>query len=288
MAPSEHSMRGRTVLLTGATSGIGAATALELARRDADLILVCRNRERGEATAQAVKAGGGSGSVEILLCDLAKLEDVRRVAADILASERPLHVLLNNAAVVNLERRLTADGIEESFAVNHLAPFLLTNLVLPRLRQSTPARVVTVASDAHKFVTGINFEDLGFEHGYGWMKSYGQSKLANIMFAYELDRRLQGSGVTSNCLHPGAVATGLGMNNGWWARGLIRLLRPFFKTSERGAETSVFLASSPTVEGVSGKYFSNCRELKSAQSSYDRDAVQRLWNLSVEMTGLPV
>lgn len=281
-------MRGRTVLLTGATSGIGVATALELARRDADLILVCRKRERGEATARALTAVGGYGSVEILLCDLAKLEEVRRVAADILASERPLHVLINNAAVVNLERRLTGNGIEESFAVNHLAPFLLTNLLLPRLQQSEPARVVTVASDAHKFVAGINFDDLGFEHGYGWMKSYGQSKLANIMFAYELDRRLQGSGVTSNCLHPGAVATGLGMNNGWWARGLIRLLRPFFKTSERGAETSVFLSSSPTVEGVSGKYFSNCRELKSAQSSYDRDAAQRLWDVSVEMTGLPV
>jgi NAD(P)-dependent dehydrogenase (short-subunit alcohol dehydrogenase family) len=278
-------MRGRTVLLTGATSGIGRATALALARCGADMTIVCRNRERGEETARAAKAAGAA-NVEVLVCDLARLAEVRRLAADVLSSARPLNVLINNAAVVNVERRVTQDGIEESFAVNHLAPFLLTNLLLPKLRASAPARVVTVASDAHKLVDGINFDDIGFEHGYGWMKSYGQSKLANIMFTYELARHLDDGGVTTNCLHPGAVATGLGMNNGWWARGLIYLLRPFFKTSDRGAETSVFLASSPVVEGVSGKYFSNCRELKSAPSSYDVEAARKLWDISARMTGL--
>jgi NAD(P)-dependent dehydrogenase (short-subunit alcohol dehydrogenase family) len=288
MAGGAGTMRGKTVLLTGATAGIGHATAVELARRGADLVIACRNRERGEATAAAARAAGAGEGIEILQGDLAKLADVRRLAREFLASGRPLHVLINNAGVVNLDHRLTVDGIEEVFAVNHLAPFLLTNLLLERLQASAPARVVTVASDAHKFVGGINFDDLGFATGYGWTKSYGQSKLANILFSYELARRLQGTRVTSNSLHPGAVSTGLGTNNGRWARGLIALLRPFFKTPERGAETSLYLATAAEVEEVSGKYFSNCREVRSSRASMDTAAGQRLWNVSAAMTGLDI
>lgn len=286
MPTTDSGIHGKTVMITGGGAGIGLATAVELARRGADLIIVCRNAARGEETVDAVKTASGSDSVEYAAADLSRLADIRSLAAGFLASERPLHVLVNNAGVVNLTRRLTADGIEEVFAVNHLAPFLLTHLLLDRMRESAPARIVTVASEAHKFVRGINFDDLGFETGYGWTKSYGQSKLANILFTYGLAERLAGSGVTANCLHPGAVATRLGTNNGWGARGLIALLRPFFKTPERGAQTSIYLATSAAVDGVSGKYFSDCRERRSSGASYDAEARERLWKISAAMTGL--
>jgi NAD(P)-dependent dehydrogenase (short-subunit alcohol dehydrogenase family) len=203
-----------------------------------------------------------------------------------MASSRPLHVLINNAGLVNLSFKRTADGIEEVFAVNHLAPFLLTNLLLDRLKESGPARIVNVASDAHKFVRGMNFDDLGFEKGYGWTKSYGQSKLANILFTRELAGKLSGTRVTANCLHPGAVATSLGKNNGWFVGVLTGLLRPFFKTPEQGAQTSVYLATSPELDGVRGKYFSNCREGRLSRAARDDAAARRLWDVSSAMTGL--
>ncbi len=279
------SMAGRTCLITGASSGIGRVTALELARLGADLVLVCRDRGRGEQTVTQIRKQTGNRSVDLLLADLSSQVAIRQLVRDYLASDRPLHVLVNNAGVVNLHRTLTVDGIETVFAVNHLAYFLLTHLLLDRLKASAPARVVNVASDAHRFGT-MNFDDLGGARSYRTMRIYGQSKLANIMFTYELARRLDGSGVTVNCLHPGAVATGLGKNNGRWAKLAIAMLRPFFRTPESGAATSIYLASSPEVEGVSGKYFSDGKERQSSNASYDVGAARRLWEISAQMTGI--
>lgn len=272
-------------MITGASSGIGRATALELARRGAVLVLVCRDRGRAEATVAEIRTQTGNQNVQVMLADLSSQQAIRQLARDYLATDRPLHVLVNNAGVVNLRRTLTVDGIETVFAVNHLAYFLLTNLLLERLKASAPARIVNVASDAHRFGT-MNFDDLGGARSYRTMRIYGQSKLANILFTYELARRLDGSAVTVNCLHPGAVATGLGKNNGGWAKVVIGMLRPFFRTPDSGAATSIYLAASPEVEKVSGKYFSNCTETRSSATSYDTAAARRLWDISTQMTRL--
>jgi retinol dehydrogenase-12 len=271
-------------MITGATSGIGRSTALVLAERGADLVLVCRDRERGEGTAREIRDRAGDVRVDVMLADLSSQRSIRELAACYLESGRPLHVLINNAGIVNLRRELTVDGIEKVFAVNHLAYFLLTHLLRPRLAQCAPARIVNLASEAHRFGP-IDFDDLGGERRYRAMRIYGQSKLANILFTYELARRLDGTEVTANCLHPGAVATALGKNNGAWARGVIRVLRPFFRTPERGAETSIRLACSLEVERVSGKYFRDCREIRSSAASYDEEAARRLWEVSARLTG---
>jgi NAD(P)-dependent dehydrogenase (short-subunit alcohol dehydrogenase family) len=285
MASSNNSMAGRTCMITGASSGIGRAAAHALARLGATLILICRDRGRGEETVAEIRSQTGNGDVQLMLADLSSQQAIRGLAAAFLATDQPLHVLLNNAGVVNIGRSLTDDGIETVFAVNHLAYFLLTHLLLDRLRASAPARIVNVASDAHKF-SGMNFDDLFGERRYRTMRIYGQSKLANILFTYELARRLEGSGVTVNCLHPGAVATGLGKNNGAWAKVLVGMLRPFFRTPEGGAATSIYLASSPEVEGISGTYFSNCKPARSSKASYDQASARRLWEISAQMTGL--
>ena len=245
-------MTGKTCVLTGATSGIGRETAVALAGLGARLALVCRDRGRGEDAVAEIAARTGNRDVVLHLADLSSQRDVRRVAAEILAAHPQIHVLVNNAGVVNLRRTLTEDGLETVFATNHLAYFHLTLLLLDRLRASAPARIVNVASDAHRWGR-LDLDDLGNARRYRAMQVYGQSKLANILFTYELARRLAGSGVTCNCLHPGAVGTRLGHNNGtdraacWPA-----LLVPFFRTPAQGAETSIWLASSPEVEGVSG------------------------------------
>jgi NAD(P)-dependent dehydrogenase (short-subunit alcohol dehydrogenase family) len=224
--------------------------------------------------------------VALHVADLAVQRDVRRVAAEVLAAHPRLDLLVNNAGIVNLSRETTPDGIEATFAVNHLAYFLLTNLLLDRLRASVPARIVNVASDAHRMVRGIRFDDPGFARGWSWWRVYGHSKLANVLFTAELARRLEGSGVTANCVHPGAVASGLGTNNGRIARLVLPLLRPFMRSPEQGAATSLFVATSPQLEGVSGRYFTNSRPVRPARAARDADAARRLWELSARMTGL--
>ena len=277
-------MTGRVCVVTGASSGIGRATAVGLGAMGATLALVCRDRARGEQAIAEVTARTGNHAVALHLADLSSQQAIRRLAAELIARYPAFHVLINNAGIVNLRHSTTVDGIETVFAVNHLAYFLLTDLLLDRLRRSGRARIVNVASEAHKFGR-LDFDDLGNERRYRGMRVYGQSKLANILFTYELARRLDGSGVTVNAVHPGAVGTRLGQNNGPIATLLTKALKPFFRTPEQGAATSLHVGSSPAVEGVSGKYFLNCREARSSRRSYDPALARRLWDVSAEMTG---
>jgi NAD(P)-dependent dehydrogenase (short-subunit alcohol dehydrogenase family) len=278
-------MRGRTCVVTGATSGIGRAAARELARRGARVVVVARSREKGEAALEELRAVG-EAEPELLLADLSSQAQIRRVAAEILERCPRIDVLLNNAGVVNLSRTETEDGLETVFAVNHLAYFLLTLLLLERLKETPGARVVNVASEAHRFGR-LDWDDLMSERSFRTMRTYGRSKLANILFTRELARRLEGSGVTVNCLHPGGVATGLGSNNAPWIQWLLMTLgRPFLRSPEKGAETAVHLAVSPEVEGVSGRYFADRRERRPSRDARDDAAARRLWELSERLTGL--
>lgn len=283
-------LRGKTCLVTGATNGIGRAAALALARMGAHLVLLGRDRQRCEATrAEVAAVSEGTAQVSVLIADLGVQADVRRAAAELLASGRALHVLLNNAGVVQMERSETRDGLETTFAVNHLGPFLLTNLLLARIQASAPARVVNVSSDAHKLGGPLDFDDLGAARRYSGMAVYGRSKLANLLFTRELARRLEGSGVTVNALHPGAVRTGLGQNNDAPLLKLVAgLFRPFFRTPEAGADTAVWLCSAPEVAGVSGRYFANRREREPHRHALDDMAARRLWDESAKLVGLSV
>jgi NAD(P)-dependent dehydrogenase (short-subunit alcohol dehydrogenase family) len=299
-----ESLAGRTCVVTGATSGIGLAAAGALAERGARLALVCRSPERGAAAVAAIRARAPGAEVALHLADLASLASIRRVAPEILAQHPRIDVLLNNAGVFQLRRRTTADGYESMFGVNHLAYFLLTNLLLDRLRASPGARIVSVASDAHRFGGPLDFDDLQAERRFRPMGVYGRSKLCNILWTRELARRLggrlesrpprseaesakpneghqlAGDGITANCCHPGAVATRLGQTDAGWTRALGKVLGLFFLTPEQGARTAVFLASSPEVAGTSGRYFSKAREAKPARFAEDDEAARRLWEVS--------
>jgi NAD(P)-dependent dehydrogenase (short-subunit alcohol dehydrogenase family) len=283
--PDGQWIRGKTCMITGATSGIGRASAIELGRMGARLVLVCRNRERGDELVREI-ARAGNPDVELMVADLQSQAQIRKLAADFLATRKPLHVLLNNAGLFNLKRALTSDGLEEVFAVNHLAYFMLTILLLDRIKESAPARIINIASDLHQRAT-LKFDDLGGERSYGGMSSYGQSKLANVVFTYELARRLAGTGVTANCVHPGGVATNLAKNNGMLATVAWKVIGAFMKSPENGARTQIYLASSPEVEGVTGKYFIDSKEARSSAESHDATVARRLWEVSAQMTGLP-
>ena len=277
-------LTGKTCLVTGATSGIGEATAHSLAAAGARVGILCRNPAKGEETVATIHQATGNESLKLFCADLSSQDQIRRVAKEILEAFDQIHVLVNNAGIVNLEYSETEDGIETVFAVNHLAYFLLTNLLLERIRASAPARIVNVSSNGHKFVGGIDFENPGFRNNYKSMRVYGHSKLANILFTNELARQLEGTGVTANSLHPGAVATNLATNNGFWATALMRFVSLFFNSPERGARTSIHLATSPVVEGTTGKYFASEREAAMAQAAADTDAAKRLWEMSERMT----
>jgi retinol dehydrogenase-12 len=283
--PRGGRLAGRTCVVTGATSGIGEQTALGLAREGGRLVLVARSPERAEATLAAIQREVPGAGGEIVLADLASQAAIRRAAAEILARHPRIHLLVNNAGVVNLRRETTPDGFETTFAVNHLAYFLLTELLLPALREAAPARIVNVSSEGHRF-GALDFDDLQSEREYKWMRVYGRSKAANILFTLELARRLAGSGVTANCLHPGAVSTRLGHQHGWWTPLVTALLRPFFRSPARGAETSLFLALSPEVADVSGRYFKDLRAIEPAGHATDADSARRLWALSARLCGL--
>ena len=280
-------LQGKVALVTGASGGIGEATARALASFGATVYLLCRNAEKAEAIRASIIQQTHNSSIHTLLGDLAELAQVRRAAQTFLDSGEDLHILVNNAAVVNATRHTTVDGFEETFAVNHLAPFLLTNMLLPRIKNSAPARIVNVSSMAHHFVRGMQFDDLGFEQNYKTFKVYGQSKLANLLFTSELATRLEGTGVTVNALHPGAVSTGLGAQNYGVIGKIVPLLtRPFFRTPEKGAESSIYLAAAAAIDGVNGKYFYNCKPVEAKPWAQDSTAAKRLWQLSEAMVGL--
>ena len=279
-------MRGRTVVITGATSGIGRAAADVLAERGATLGLVARNPELGERALGELRQRTGNDAIRLFLADLSSQQEVRRLADELLDAYPQIHVLFNNAGVVNLRRETTVDGYETTFAVNHLAYYLLTRLLLGRIRASSPARIVNVASDAHR-ASRLDWDDLQSQRSYRAMGVYGRSKLANLLITSELARRLDGTGVTVNAAHPGWVGTGFGANNGLMGQLITSLASWFARTPEKGAETPLWLATSPDLDGVSGQYFYDCREHRSSRASHEADAQQRLWKQSAELVGLP-
>ncbi|HUC35552.1 MAG TPA: SDR family oxidoreductase [Acidimicrobiales bacterium] len=279
-------MTGKTVVITGANSGIGKETAVGLARSGARVVATARDAGRGAAAVADIRDRSGSDGVELVVFDLGLLSSVREGAAQILAACDRIDVLVNNAGIVLSQRRVTPDGLEATFAVNHLGPFLLTQLLLDRIVQSAPARIVNVASTAHRGARhGLDFDDLQSTHGYGGMQVYSKSKLANIYFTTELARRLDGTGVTANCLHPGTVATGYGRDGD--ATGLLgfglKIGAPFLLTPEKGARTSIYLASSPQVAAVSGEYFAKCKPRTTSEAAQDDEAAKRLWQVSEEL-----
>src|SRR5438067_13475331 len=278
-------MVDKTVLVTGGTGGIGKATAVGLARLGARVGITGGNITRAEAAATDIRAASNNAAVDAFVADLSSETDVRRLAREVLDWYPRLDVLANNVGGFWTHRHVTADGLERTLALNHLAAFLLTNLLLDRLKSSAPARVVTVSSGAHT-AGHIDFDDLQAERKYSGQRAYNASKLANVMFTYELARRLQGTGVTAMVLHPGVVSTAFGAEDqAAFFTILSPLIRPFLKTAAQGAATSIYLASSPQVEGVTGVYYSNSKPKKSSTSSHDSGAARRLWKVSVELVG---
>jgi retinol dehydrogenase-14 len=283
-----RSMAGATVLITGGTGGIGRAAATALAAMGACVAITGRDRARAEAAAAAIRTASGNPTVDVFVADLSSQAEVRRLAAEVLAEHPRLDVLINNVGGFWAHRHVTADGLERTFALDHLAPFLLTDLLLERLVASAPARIVTVSSAARSMGT-IAFDDLQGERHYSGSRAYDQSKLANVMFTYELARRLEGTGVTATALHPGMTDTAFSAEDP--ARlfaPLVAVMRPFMRSPERGADTAVYLASSVAVEGITGSYFVDRRARKTQPSTYDAAITDRLWQVSAELVARSV
>lgn len=275
-------MKGKTVLITGANQGIGKASAIALGKKGAKLVLVCRNAEKARAAIADIKEAGAT-DVSLIVGDMSSQADIRRIASEFKANHDRLDVLLNNAGALVTSRRTTVDGIEETFAINHLGYFLLTDLLLDTLEASGPARIVNVASEAHRGAR-MHWDDLQFERGYTSFSAYGQSKLCNLLFTRELARRLKGTNVTANCLHPGVVASGFGQTYGGFFSALMSVAHLFMISTEKGAKTQVYLASSPEVEGVTGKYFDKCKPRTPNKEAQSDEAAARLWTISEKMT----
>ena len=280
-------MGGKVVLITGGTSGIGKATATALASMGANVVVTGRNEERGRKASEEIRAESGNDRVELMLADLAVQTEVRQLAKQFEERHDRLDVLINNAGLIQSKRTETTDGIETTLAVNHLAPFLLTNLLLDLLKKSVPSRIITVASNAQRWGK-IDLDDLQSKRRYRGFRVYGMTKLANIMFTYELAERLEGTGVTANCIHPGGVNTNFGKNNRGPMTLLFRLMKPFMRTPEQGADTLVYLAASPDVDGMTGRYLSDRKVMSSSEESYDENLRKKLWAASEELTGLKV
>ncbi len=286
---TEPNLKDRLVIVTGATAGVGRYTALGLARLGAALIVTGRNEKRLAETVQWIKAKVPGAWIETEQADFASLFQVRAMGLRILANHPKIDILINNAGLVMPSRVVTEDGFETTFQVNHLSPFLLTDILLPALKAGAPSRIVNVASQASNWGR-IDFDDLngaglnGARNFHMW-RAYSQSKLANIMFTYELARRLEGSGVTATVVHPGFVASNFG-NKGFWSNVIWKLLRPVQIGQAEGAENSLYAATSPAMEGVSGQYLVSKKPVRSKAQSYDKEAVERLWRVSAEMVGI--
>jgi len=278
-------MQGKVCLITGGTSGIGKSTAHELARMGATVVIVGRNAQKTSQVVEEIRQASGNNAVDSLLADLSSQREVRRLANEFKSKYSHLHVLLNNAGAVFMRRQLSVDGIEMTFALDHLASFLLTNLLLDKIKASAPARIINVSSGAH--TSGkIEFDNLQGERNYS-SRAYGNSKLATILFTMELARRLEGTGVTVNALHPGFAATGFGKNNPGFLMKIIRAVVPLIARSPaKGAETSIYLASSPEVQSITGKYFVDCKVTQPAPQATDMVVARRLWDVSAEMAHL--
>jgi NAD(P)-dependent dehydrogenase (short-subunit alcohol dehydrogenase family) len=272
-------MTDRVCIVTGANAGMGMETALALAKLDATVLMVCRDEQRGQAAVDDVKARSGNDRVKLVRGDLSSMQSVRELAGDLQQRHERLHILINNAGVLRTERTETVDGYEMTFAVNYLAPFLLTNLLLPSLKAGAPSRIVNVVSGAHR-MGKIDFDDLQLTRNFrGFRGAYAQSKLALVMFTYELARRLAGTGVTVNAADPRGAKTNTQMP------GILKLMRPFFQSAEKGARTAVYVASAPELDGVTGEYFIKKEETRSSDASYDEVTAARLWEVSLELTG---
>ena len=287
MENTSGSMNGKVVLITGGTSGIGKATAVVLASMGAEVVIVGRNEERGERAVEEIRRESGNEKVSLMLADLSVQADVRRLAEEFKERHDRLDVLVNNAGLVQSERTETPDGIETQLAINHLAPFLLTNLLLDLLKASAPSRIVTVSSDAHRWGK-LDLDDLQSRKRYRGMQVYGMTKLANILFTRELAERLEGTGVTANTMHPGGVNTNFGNNQRGPMSLLFRAFKPFMRTPEQGADTLIYLASSPEVEGMIGKYLADRKVKVASDAAYDETLQKKLWEASEKLTGLKV
>ena len=275
---------GKICMITGANSGIGKATAIGLAKLGAHLVLVCRNQERAEAAIKEIKENCGDQSIEFILADLSSQREIHRVVSEFKAKHEKLDVLINNAGVNLPKRTLTVDGIENTFAVNYLAQFMLSILLFDVIKKGDPARIVNVASSVQ--AKSIDFENLNGEKNYGQLKAYGLSKLAVVLFTHEFAKKVSRTGVTVNCLHPGFVKTKMIRNFRPFVKYFYHFIGLFMKSPKNGAKTSILLASSPEVNGVSGKYFKKRKEAKSTKISYDDEVAKRLWEISVELTNV--
>ncbi len=277
-------MTEKICIVTGATSGIGKLAAFDLAAAGATVVLVCRNKDLGMQVMDEIAQKTGSKKIDLLIADLSSQSAIRQVAADFLAKYQKLHILVNNAGTAVGKRTLSPDGIEVTFAVNHLAYFLLTNLLLYRLKSSAPARVINVSSEAHRRVQ-LDFDNLQGEKSFAGFKAYSITKLCNVLFTYELSSKLQGTGITANAMHPGFLSTGIFREAPGFLKFLVKVTAG---KPEKGAQAILHLATAPELEKVTGKYFKGMKETPSSRISYHRAAAERLWKISAELTGLSV
>lgn len=278
-------INNKNILITGATSGIGRAAAIELAEKGANIYFIARNITKARSLKKVIFDKTKKEAFEII-ADLSSLKEIKKAADKFKSFNKPLHVLLNNAGLINNVRKETIDKFESVFAINHLAYFYLTQLLLNSLRNDTPSRIINVSSGAHAFVKGFDFKDVHSKNSYKPFKVYGYSKLANILFTKKLSQVLENDNITVNCLHPGVVGTSFGQNNGILQKILFYIAKPLMRSSEKGAETSVYLCSSPEVENVTGEYFYNCRIAKTTKWAQSKEDADKLWDLSKELTGI--